>query len=272
ATDEACGFFDGLVSPPAVVATKFLRGPLNELGQELGLSSIMPIYYNSPSLPPAMSAPSTPTEYYNYLSGTWRDGSELMVGGNGYQSDGATTTFAFPDLPSEAGGWSERAAGLPAGERTALGAYGPFELQPGAINEFTVFFNIADNPNAATIDDQIDQLFSNIDGAQQLYDNCFALDTEFNCFATSIQEQIARNESLELFPNPAREQVHLQLHQGTIEQVRLLGMDGKMLQQFSATNGLIEQIDIAHLRVGVYIVQVVTSEGKWANQKLVISR
>ncbi|MEN0005197.1 MAG: hypothetical protein AAF798_13680, partial [Bacteroidota bacterium] len=86
ATDEACGLFDGLVSPPAVVATKFLRGPFNELGQELGLSSIMPIYYNSPSLPPAMRAPSTPTEYYNYLSGTWRDGSELMVGGNGYQS------------------------------------------------------------------------------------------------------------------------------------------------------------------------------------------
>lgn len=63
---------------------------------------------------PVMSAPELPAEFYNYMTGSWRDGTFLTKGGNGYQP-GSTlhTSFAFPDAPNDATGWSMCTATMP---------------------------------------------------------------------------------------------------------------------------------------------------------------
>ena len=51
--------------------------------------------------PPAITDPTQPNEYYNYLSGTFRDGTLLTVGGSGFNSSSDITNFAFPANPSD---------------------------------------------------------------------------------------------------------------------------------------------------------------------------
>ncbi|MEN0003098.1 MAG: T9SS type A sorting domain-containing protein [Bacteroidota bacterium] len=224
-------------------------------------------------LPPGMLPPDTPVSYFHYLSGSWRDGTPLTSGGNGFQNSSIKQQLIFPDAPYNSEGWSEQASGLSPGKRSFLNILGDERIAPGGYQEYLFSFTVFDQETNNQPYDNLDSMYQRAKYLQQIFFFIAGVEPFYNCdMATSTTTPGKASALLQLFPNPAREQVHLQLHQGTIEQVRLLGMDGKMLQQFSATNSPIEQIDIAHLRAGVYIVQVVTSEGTWANQKLVVSR
>ncbi|MEN0003097.1 MAG: T9SS type A sorting domain-containing protein [Bacteroidota bacterium] len=238
------------------------------------LATFKPLWPNDDSRPPGMQQPVTPLEYFYFFSGTWRDQTPLTYGGDGYQDGTEEVSMIFSDSPQDNEGWSERTALQSPGKRKALATSPKGIFYPDDVIEVNYAFTIFNDPQATSVDDEFEDFYNRYEGLHSFMDCSHTFEGQLIVCneATSIQEQITRNQSLDLFPNPARAQVHLQLHQGTVEQVRLLGMDGKMLQQFSATNSPIEQIDIAHLRVGVYIVQVVTSEGKWANQKLVVSR
>ncbi len=122
-----------------ILGIDYLRGPLDEMGNELGMSSFT--YYNNPGIigiPDGRTDPNTPQEYYNYLSGRWRDGTPFTYGGDGYMEDGPITPYAFVDPPNDPDGWSMCAEGLPTGDRRIVQASGPFTLYPGAVNELVV--------------------------------------------------------------------------------------------------------------------------------------
>src|SRR5690606_10430806 len=152
----------------------YFRGPLDELGNELGMSSFT--YFNNPSVlnpNPNTTDPDRnfPIQWYNYLSGSWKDGTRFTEGGTGYNP--ASTdyiNYAFPDPPNSTG-WSMCGEGLQPGDRRTVQASGPFRLDPGAVNELiigTVWVPDQDYPcpdlNALLGADNI---------AQDLFDNCF---------------------------------------------------------------------------------------------------
>ncbi len=132
-----------------IIGIDYFRGPLNEFRQELGMSSFT--YFNNPSFgSPApqdgTTDPSTDFEFYNYLSGTWKDGTPFTYGGDGYNP--ASTDFidyAFPGDPNDDTEWSmcnpqssNFPDGLPEYDRRTVQASGPFTLQPGAVNELII--------------------------------------------------------------------------------------------------------------------------------------
>ena len=57
---------------------------------------------------PGMSAPNNAIQYFRYLNGYWKDGTPLVYGGSGYNSNpnGGPTDFAYPDDPNDTTGWS----------------------------------------------------------------------------------------------------------------------------------------------------------------------
>lgn len=140
---------------------------------EIGMSSFM--YYNNPSygtpLPPTTD-PSLPNEFYNYLTGTWKDGTPLTYGNSGYNIGSTNfTKYALGDSPDDPTGWSMCTAGLDFGDRRTLQASGPFLLQPGATNELIIGV-----PWVANIDypcPDIELLLRADKLAQGLFDNCF---------------------------------------------------------------------------------------------------
>lgn len=155
----------------------YFRGPLNDKGEEIGLSYFM--YYKNAG--GATGDPSTPDNFYNYMQAKWPDGSQLQRGGNGYNSGGPTTRYAFPlgknGSLTEPGAWTmcNNQSENPPGDFRFLHVSGPFKLNPGATNELIVGIPWVANHITGTACSPLTTLLEADDLAQSLFDNCFKL-------------------------------------------------------------------------------------------------
>jgi hypothetical protein len=158
-----------------ILGIDYFRGPLNEFGEEIGMSSFT--YFNNAGVPPTPAPgttdPANAQEYYNYLTGSWRDGQPFQFGGDAYQTGGARVNYAFMDSPDNPNGWSMCTQNLPNGDRRTIQASGPFRLRPGAVNELIV--GVVWVPNQRYPCPSIKKLQEADDIAQDLFDACFRL-------------------------------------------------------------------------------------------------
>ena len=150
-----------------------MGNPTGEFAQvELGMSSFT--YYDNTSPVPAQSDPGEAIEYYNYLSGSWRDGTLFSYGGNGYNPlSTQKIRYAFTEPPNDASGWSMCSESVGFGDRRTIQASGPFTLKPGAINELII--GVVWVPSIVYPCPDIAKLLQADDIAQSLFDNCFEL-------------------------------------------------------------------------------------------------
>lgn len=156
-----------------ILGVDYFRGPLDSAGNELPMSSF--VYYNNTGIGnpiPATTDPTAPKEFYNYLTGSWKDGKPFTYGGSGY---GGTIPidYAFTEPPNNTTGWSMCTANLPFGDRRTLQASGPFTLLPGADNELII--GIPWVPDIDYPCPDMEGLFRADKLAQGLFDNCFDL-------------------------------------------------------------------------------------------------
>jgi len=156
-----------------IIGIDYFRGPLDQFRNEIGMTSFT--YFNNGGFnnpPPGTTDPNTAQEFFNYLSGTWRDGVPFSFGGDAYDPTNSNLIdFAFTDPPDDQSGWSMCTQDLPEYDRRTIQASGPFVLQPGAINELiigAVWVPDLDYP----CPDITRVLFAD-DLAQALFDNCF---------------------------------------------------------------------------------------------------
>jgi hypothetical protein len=267
--DEACNDLPGFGENPPVFAADVYRGPLNIANDtivESPLSSIISFNNGSINNPsPATADPNNVSEYYNYLQGLWRDGSPLTIGGDGYDGD-EETSFSFPGLPEENGQWTEFQENNTPGDRRLLLNFGPFNLVPGAVNEFISSFSVyAGEGNhiekVTATRDQIDEL-------QAYFDYCFDIENAVGLppctlVLTDIEDQQLPHESILLFPNPANEKVEIRAEK-PVSRVWIVNATGQQLY-----HGVDTTINVAHLPVGIYFVGI-EIDGKVNTQKLVI--
>ena len=106
-----------------ILGVDYFRGPLDEFGKEIGMSSFT--YYNNAAVgnwPSAMTDPDNAQEYYNYMSGSWKDGTPFSYGGTGYQIGSPRNAYAFSDEPNNSRGWSMCTANVDFGGRRTIQA------------------------------------------------------------------------------------------------------------------------------------------------------
>ncbi|MFN0213133.1 MAG: hypothetical protein ACKVT2_02660 [Saprospiraceae bacterium] len=162
-----------------LLGVDYFRGPLgirlDSMGEdeeyELGMNSFM--YYNRGG--GGQGDPTAPNQYYNYITGTWADGTALTYGGSGYNPGNPTAPrirYCFTEPPNQPG-WSMCTAGLPLGDRRTLQASGPFTLKPGAVNELII--GVPWVPDIEYPCPDMENLFRADKLAQGLFDNCFEL-------------------------------------------------------------------------------------------------
>lgn len=163
-----------------VVGIDYFRGPLkpffNSEGNidtliELGMSSFT--YFNNPGTgnpDPNTTDPSNDIQFYNYLSGSWRDGSPFTYGGNAYGGL-EPIDYAFTEPPNDPAGWSMCTQDLPEYDRRTVQASGPFTLTPGAVNELII--GVVWVPSMVYPCPDLTRFFQADDLAQNLFDNCF---------------------------------------------------------------------------------------------------
>jgi len=200
---------------------------------ELGMTSF--IYFTNPSTgeDPNMLEPSTASDYYNYLSGVWRSGLPMTIGGSGLGGT-ETTKFAFHDEPNNEDGWSMCTANLPMNDMRTVQASGPFRLFPGQINEMII--GIPWVPDVEYPCPDMSRLFAADDLAQNLFDSCFETTTS----TSTVAEHNAQLDQIEVFPNPAAASSSLVkiANIPTQSVVSIYTLDGKLVRQFQGEEKL----------------------------------
>ena len=174
-------------------------------------------YYTSTSQFP-YDDPTTAAQYYNFMSGSWANGSEMVYGGLGYVgSTGATaipSDYMFPgdsdplywatggeDMSANfPNGWDESTNNNPKGDRRFVQSAGPFILKPGAVNNITVGIVYGRGSDG--------DLFSSVEAmkradtkAQALFDACFKILSPPDAPRLTIQE--LENELILMIDNPS---------------------------------------------------------------------
>ncbi|MCB9224506.1 MAG: T9SS type A sorting domain-containing protein [Crocinitomicaceae bacterium] len=149
----------------------------------------------------AQTDPQTGQDYYNYLTGYWKDGSPHVYGGSGHAaSSGAlptvTSNYMFPGDSDTIGWgtggivqqpWTEQTAGNVPYDRRFAQASGPFVLKPGAVNNITYGVAWARAISGDPFE-SVKELRKADDKAQALFDNCFKVLDGPHAPELSIQE------------------------------------------------------------------------------------
>ncbi|MEI7801205.1 MAG: T9SS type A sorting domain-containing protein [Bacteroidota bacterium] len=131
ALDQPCPV--GYGDQPPLLGVDYFKGPLDENGEELGMTKFL--YYNNDFT--SIGNPENASHYYGYLSGSWKDGTPFTQGGNGHGGS-VPTDFVFPDAPNNPTGWSECAENNTPADRRFVESTGAFKLLPGASNEIII--------------------------------------------------------------------------------------------------------------------------------------
>lgn len=264
----------GYGSYPCAAGTTILKGPMapasdgidndnDSIIDEVGEQCLMNIfdYYNNNfgSFPPQTTNPSASSEFYNYLSGRWKDGTNFTCGGNAY--GGTTSTrFVYPwnnyiGNPC-ASPWTETSAGNLAGDRRYIVATGPFNFQPYSSTEFE-FAYVWSTDSTATSN-------INIASANKLITDVRKIRSFYNtvpqsCLLT-LNVGIKENEwnsSFSIYPNPANSVLYItsenRMSKATIRVFDVLGKTVLVRNEesFNTTS-----LDISSLNSGVYFVEV----------------
>jgi len=119
---------------PPYVGLQILDGILVDNGEKLGMTSF--VYYNNDE--GVTGNPNEASDFYGYLTGVWKDSTDITIGGTGY-NPGSTDVapFMFPNDPSDADGWSECSSGNIVGDRRFILATGAFDIAVGDVKTLT---------------------------------------------------------------------------------------------------------------------------------------
>ncbi len=162
---------------------------------------------------PNQTDPINASDYYNYLRGYWKDGSQFYYGGSGHLSDSEADPsvpcdFMFPGdtdpLGWGTGGipqapWTEQTSNNPPNDRRFVQSAGPFILKPGAVNNITVGVVWA-RANSGDPFASVEVLRRADDKAQALFENCFRVLEGPNAPDMHLQE--LENELILTLSNP----------------------------------------------------------------------
>ncbi len=138
----------------------------------------------------------SPTHFYNYMKGLWRDGSSMFFGGDGYSGHSSVSSVVTDYLyygetdpynwathgvvPPTIGstGWTEFTPGSgsanPDRDKRMVQSAGPFTLEPGAVNNITVGVIYSKAQSGGAWQSVLDMRTAD-DKAQALFDNCFRI-------------------------------------------------------------------------------------------------
>ncbi len=260
---QDCNQVEGFCDNIPVVGIKILKGStrLDPNTGELidnGLSSLT--YYDSPSYNPiaAMNDPQTPVEFYNYLTGAWRDGIPFTEGGSGYNPQGASVQYAFPGNPRDITAWSMCSENLGFGDRRALLNSGPFNILPGGINQLTFVVFLRDAVQYPCPD--LSEFFNDSDLIETFYEGV----------PTSTYEVASPELGIQLSPNPIHDFSILSIEEGQLQQVDLFSANGQLMRSYTGINNSQLKIERQDLQSGMYFYRLQSEAGKWYSGKLLV--
>ena len=241
------------------------NGIVDEPFEEMGMTSFT--YFNNsfPGIPLGTTDPQNCTQYYGYMYGLWKDGSNFTCGGNAY-GGAIPTKYTYPGDPFTgistytngscgSSNWTEISAGNLPNDRRLIVSSGPFLLNAGQMQEveyaFVTSFDSTSTTNANLL--SVAKLKTDVQKVKNFYN----LTNKPNCFlALGITELLKQNDFM-LYPNPAKSVITIK---STLEGSATLDYDiidvlGKTVIKNETTN-LNFNINISDLNSGIYFLRL----------------
>jgi hypothetical protein len=217
--------------------------------ERLGLSTSR--YYNN-SVNPINGQPTIPVHFYYYLQGLNLDGGSTIPV---YSYYGASDPLFITTDDPEQESWSEESSGNAPNDRRILGSSGPFTLSPGEefdVDLAYVFARESDDPEEevrATLDSRLVQ--------SKLFYNEYLAECPENQISIGINETEVLNTDINLFPNPATDQLNVRMSVPRNQtDVVITDLTGKVVLATRLGFGYAHQIDVSQLPSGSYFVSL----------------
>ena len=252
---------------PPIAAIMPLSMPYGEF-EPISLTSFMPLFYSS-LVPSGALTPTYSHEYFNFLTGTWLDGTPITSGGIGYNPGSSTPLRkVFPDNPSDEHGWSELSENNPNTDRKFIASFGSLKIKPYGYSSrpFVFALTVSDKVGLTA---QLEQLVERRALLGDLFDWCIDCPLETFCaIPTSVLEVAYRPQT---FPNPTQKFVTLKTPGIDIYKIFISNALGQKVSidppQFSQENEV--RISLENLPAGVYFIQWSSKNGQRGCEKVV---
>ncbi len=233
------------------------NGVIDEPNEECKMNKFN--FFNNlfPGFPTQTTDPQNGTEYYNYMTGLWKDGTPFTCGGNGYGGS-IPTSFVYPSNtytngPCGSATWDD--TGVP-GDRRLILSSGPFTLNAGQMQEIEyAFVTSFDSSMANAPMLPLAKLKTDIQKINMFYNQL----NKPNCLQAlnvGVTEVLKQNDFM-LYPNPAKSLITLQSGiEGNVkidyEVVDVLGKT--VMQDQSHANSF--TANVSDLTTGIYFVRL----------------
>ena len=220
-------------------------GLVDEPWEQMSMTNFM--YFNNsfPGVPIQTTDPSNGTEFFQYLNSTWKDGTPLTCGGNGYGGS-INSAYAYPANtysagPCGAATWSESGAGS---DKKFVMSSGPSTLYPGSYTEVEYAY-------IASFDSITNNPVHNLDSVVH------SLKTMQGSLATNIKKQ-SINTIFTLSPNPTNALLNINSGKLIKEDVKIEVIDtfGKVLVSENYKEFNQSTVNVSQLASGIYFVKI----------------
>lgn len=220
----------------------------------------------------AQGDPQNANEYYNTISGFWRDGAPVVYGGDGYISDSTSIASRFvnsdndPDMFGTYGvepqnDWNLQ---IPFDTRM-IGSSGPFIFHAGSCRDMYMAF-VFERPGTGNDEEDFDIFTASIDYVK---DNFEIIGGE-QCseITTSIRKIKREDKQLLVYPNPFNDAISFN-YEGSDANAKLFIYDlmGREVAHKYISNGL-NTIDLNDLVNTSYLLKLVDKDGIYT-QKII---
>jgi len=262
--DGATGYGDN----PPMLGVKVIEGLKDENGGETKLSSF--IYYNNDF--DVTGNPEIGEHYYNYLKATWKDGTPVTEGGNGY--GGTTpTNYMSPGNPSGEG-WSECSDNNVSADRRFVLSTGPINLDSGS-EKFVTFGILYLQQGEAVYPCPDVAPLSNLGAQSEVFFDSLQVPIVFEIpedTANTIIKSLYFNDNISIYPNPMTEKSVIDLSKLTeqVDELTVYNQTGKKVLQQPINNQTTITINRGNLTNGLYYYQLKNKESVIANGKVVV--
>ncbi|MFT7119944.1 MAG: hypothetical protein ACJAZ9_000113 [Neolewinella sp.] len=260
----------GTTAPATVFKILDARMQSDQIEREPEMYSVMNFYssaFGSP--PPGIVEPSTAIEYYNYLTGFWRDGTSMNRGGFGYDQTGEATRFVYDGGEVNDSPWlecNELVGGL---DFRTVYSTGPYDLLPGQFVKFTLGVTTVFGIEYEGDCPDLTPAYAAADAVQAYYDEFCKPLTLVN-----TKEPVAASViGLETYPNPTSGELTFELPAGgRIVKIGFFDIAGRRLAEVSALgNNQTLNLKSLGLKAGAYVYRLQTADGQLAVGRVVVT-
>ncbi|OAV44795.1 T9SS type A sorting domain-containing protein [Lewinella sp. 4G2] len=235
--------------------------------QLTSLAGYISAAFGSP--PPGMLLLNTPERQYNVLRGSWPDGSSIGRSGNGFDNQGAPTSYLYDGGDTPAGTpWKGCAPNDFFLDHRYLAASGPTFVEPGGVK--TLSFALAvtkgvEYANDCPVEDQILEVSSALEGIGEAFRTC-------ELPVSTNTDVVLANTKLRVFPNPTRNRLNFELPQDEkIKRLTLYTATGqRLVTNAPSENFLSIDLSTHQLPAGLLIYHLQTEGGEVKTGKVVL--